>query len=169
MQFREHPLLNTPNLTAILLRGAADEATSLDACLAHLDGLMRSAGEKPPVPREEIRRHLALLQTDLALAGLLAPAGHERFGLTRRGRAALDEHPVGLSRADLMAYPEYASHVTARGRSHATSDPHARAYDAGFAASLTGQAASDNPYPPDAADHLAWENGWSQALDRNRR
>jgi hypothetical protein len=168
MHFREHPLLNTPNLTAILLRSAADGTASLDASFAHLEELLKRAGVNPPVARDEMRGRLKLLQADLALAGLLAPAGPERFGLTRRGRAALDEHPAGLSRADLMAYPEFAAHVAARGRNHATSDPHLRAYDAGFDAFLTGKDASENPHPPDTADHLAWENGWSQALDHGR-
>jgi ribosome modulation factor len=168
MQFRDHPLLNTPNLTSLLLRSAAEGATSADAVLAELEALMARAKESPPVARDEIRSRLETLQGELSLAGLLAPAGPGQFGLTRRGRTALSEHPSGLSRADLMAYPEFAARVATQSRSQTSSDPHARAYDAGFDACLTGKAAAENPHPPDTADHQAWENGWSEALDRSR-
>ena len=28
-----------------------------------------------------------------------------------------------------------------------------------------GRSLSENPYPPDSIDHLAWENGWSEGRD----
>ena len=48
-------------------------------------------------------------------------------------------------------------------------DPRAGGYDQGFYAYWSGQGPADNPYAPDSADHLAWENGWSEALDEDFR
>jgi ribosome modulation factor len=44
-------------------------------------------------------------------------------------------------------------------------DPRAEPYDRGFGAALAGRTLADNPYPPDTAGHLGWENGWVQAMD----
>ena len=48
-------------------------------------------------------------------------------------------------------------------------DPRARGYDEGFNAYWSGKDPTDNPYRPDTVDHLAWENGWSEALDEDAR
>ena len=48
-------------------------------------------------------------------------------------------------------------------------DPRAGGYDQGFYAYWNGEGPADNPHPPDSVDHLAWENGWSEALDEDFR
>ena len=104
----------------------------------------------------------------LTEAKLLAPADGG-FATTARGRAALAEHPQGFDTADLMVYPEFARYIRGLELRRAGLDPRAGGYDQGFYAYWTGELPADNPYPPDSADHLAWENGWSEALDEDFR
>jgi hypothetical protein len=167
VQFREHTMLNTPNLIAIMLRAAADGTPSVADCAARLRSLLEQAGEAPPVPPAKILRRLDELRGHLAAARLIAPMGADRFTLTERGRAALAAHPAGFATDDLMAYPEYAAQVRRRARDRSSDDPHAEAYDQGFAARQSGRPRTANPHPADSADHLAWENGWSEALDQD--
>jgi hypothetical protein len=44
-------------------------------------------------------------------------------------------------------------------------DPRPAAYDAGLQAFGEGRALDANPFASDTPDHLAWENGWSEARD----
>ena len=85
-----------------------------------------------------------------------------------RGLKALDDHPEGFSRPDMMAWPEYARKVAARLPHAAGDDPRPRAYDQGFAARLSGKSLEENPFRPDTSDHLAWEGGWSDSADQTR-
>lgn len=169
MRFREYPLLNAPNLVVVILRCAEAPATLAD-CAAGLDTLLDRAGEHPPFGRQEIESRLGMLARYLIEAKLLQSAGGGAFVTTARGKAALEAHPEGLDTADLMAYPEFARYI--RGldiRRAAGLDPRAGGYDRGFYAYWSGDAPADNPYPSDSADHLAWENGWSEALDEDFR
>jgi len=68
-----------------------------------------------------------------------------------------------------MAYPEFARHVRGLELSRVEMDPRAGSYDQGYYAYWTGRTPADNPYAPDSADHLGWENGWSEALDEDFR
>jgi hypothetical protein len=169
MHFREHPLLNTPHLILVILREAmAGEATPAD-CLARLRGLLTQANEQPPYGDAEILERLELIARYLVEARLLAPAGDRRLAITPRGREALAAHPAGFDLADLMVYPEFARHIQARARARRAMDPRMPAYDAGYAAYRGGATPADNPYPLDTVDHLAWENGWFEALDEDTR
>lgn len=169
MHFREYPLLNTPHLMLVILRACAEGETSPDACTARLRELLARADEHPPYGDAEIRARLDLLRRYLAEARLIAPADGDRFVITPRGREALAEHPQGFDLADLMAYPEFAHFIRAlaRARAEERMDPRTPAYDEGFAAYRAGAMLADNPHPSDSVDHLAWENGWFEALDED--
>jgi restriction system protein len=169
MRFREYPLLNIPNMVAIILREAAGGAATLAGCGAQLQALLDRADEHPPFGPEDAASRLQMLIRYLAEARLIAHAADGSFALTDRGRAALAEHPAGFDGADLMVYPEFARYIRGLGLRRGGMDPRAGGYDAGFHAYLSGESPADNPYPADSADHLAWENGWSEALDEDFR
>jgi hypothetical protein len=169
MRFREYPLLNTPNMVVVVLKAAADGPTTLEDCVARLQALLEQADEHPPFGPREVASRLGMLIRYLTEARLLAPAGDGGFVLTERGRAALSEHPSGLDTPDLMVYPEFARYIRGFELRRAAMDPRAGGYDQGFYAYWAGEAPADNPYPSDSADHLAWENGWSEALDEDFR
>lgn len=169
MHFREYPLLNTPHLMLLILREAAAGETSPAACAARLRELLAMADEHPPYGEAEIRGRLDVLRRYLAEAGLVEPVEGDRFRITARGREALQEHPQGFDLAELMVYPEFARFIRglARARSRGRMDPRTPAYDEGFAAYRAGAMLADNPHPSDSVDHLAWENGWFEALDED--
>ncbi len=169
MRFREYPLLNTPSMVLVILRSAAAGPTSLAACTDQLARLLDRADEHPPFGPEEIASRLAMLARYLTRAGLIGPVGEAGFTATDAGRAALAEHPQGFDTADLMAYPEFARYVRGLDRRRGPLDARAGGYDAGFYAYWSGQLPADNPYAEDSADFLAWENGWSEALDEDFR
>lgn len=167
LHFREFPLLNTPSLFRILLQTARHNACGLADCAQRLKSLLEMAGENPPVASEEVTRRMAALRDLLLEARLLTPAGDELFRITQRGLEALERHPGGFDTADLMEYPEFAAYIGARSSSAPSLDPHARQYDEGYEAYRAGQRPADNPYPAETIDHLAWENGWCEALDED--
>ncbi len=167
MHFREFPLLNTPNLMLVILREAAAGETSVDACADRLDALLMLTRERPPYGRAEILRRLEALCRYLEAARMIAPANSDRFAITPRGREALAEHPGGFDLADLMIYPEFAEFIRRLARAREQMDPRAPAYDEGFAAYRSGARLTENPYAGDTVDHLAWENGWFEALDED--
>lgn len=167
--FVEHPLLNSPHLIGIILRGAGKGEGTMQACLHRLRKLLAQSNEPASLGEDEIRAQFERLILHLSKARLINGDAGNGFTLTERGRQALTNSPEGFATADLMAYPEYALFVRTEARSHATSDPHASAFDLGSDAFRSGQSRSDNPYNPDSADHLAWQNGWSSALTLNRR
>jgi hypothetical protein len=170
MLFREYPLLNTPNMVAVILREAsADGGGTLESCTERLLVLLDAADEHPPFGREDVALRLRTLIRYLTEARLVTGGEPGAFTLTARGRTALAEHPAGFDSADLMVYPEFARYIRGLGHRRGAMDPRAGGYDAGFYAYWSGEAPADNPYPPDTADHLAWENGWSEALDEDFR
>jgi hypothetical protein len=173
MPLSDHPLLNDPNLSALILHAAADGPADLDVLLRRLHALLQTAQEPTDVPEAELRRHLRSLCGDLATARLLAPEG-DAFILTNRGRQALADHPSGLARADLAQWPEYAEAVRERAEGPGTSEPqiapghfpHPEAYENGASARIAERPLTDNPHPADTADHVAWSYGWGDAQDR---
>ena len=169
MRFREYPLLNTPNLMAIILREASAGPATLARCAARLQALLARADERPPFGPEEVASRLEVLIRYLAEARLISRGTDGSFALTERGGAALAEHPQGFDTADLMVYPEFARYIRGLERRRGLADARAGGYDEGYYAYWTGENPADNPYNPDSADHLAWENGWSEALDEDFR
>jgi hypothetical protein len=168
MRFREYPLLNTPSMVVIILRQASEQPATLADCAAELQALLDRADEHPPFGPADMASRLEMLIRYLTEAKLLTPSTEGTVSTTARGRDALAKHPQGFDTADLMIYPEFARYIRGlevrRGM-----DPRAGGYDQGFYAYWIGDAPADNPYPPDSADHLAWENGWSEALDEDFR
>jgi hypothetical protein len=168
--FREYPLLNTPNMILVLLRGAvASPTATVSGCADSLSALLAQAHEQPPFGRREIEDRLGALVRALAAAKLVVAGPDGGFSATERGREALERHPQGLDLADLVAYPEFARHMRGLELHRAALDPRSAGYDQGFYAYWTGRGPADNPFPGDSADHLAWENGWSEALDEDYR
>jgi hypothetical protein len=165
MHIREYPLLNTPHLVLVLLGAAEKGPATVEDCVRNLAALLDRADEHPPVAEDEMRRRFGMLRRQLAIARLVKPSGEEGFTLTERGREALEAHPQGFDIPDLMDYPEFARHVRGAAQEEDTGGPRIPAYDAGFAAYGEGFELADNPHPEDSSDHLAWENGWFEALD----
>lgn len=169
VELDDYPLLNIPNLIAVLLRAAERSAPTVGECAELVLRRLAEAGEAVPVPAARIAARLETLARHLAVAGLVEEVPGGRFRLTGRGRAALAAHPAGFALDDLAVYPEYAAHLAARPQAR-PADQRAGGYDQGFAAFAAGRPLAANPHPPDSADHLAWENGWSEASDeRDRR
>jgi hypothetical protein len=169
MLFREYPLLNIPSMVVVILREAADRPATLAGCTAALQGLLDRADEHPPFGPEDVASRLKTLIRYLTEAKLLTAAADGSFTATARGRAALAEHQQGFDTADLMVYPEFARYIRGLERRRTALDPRDAGYDQGFYAYWSGEMPADNPYAPDSADHLAWENGWSEALDEDFR
>jgi hypothetical protein len=167
--FVEHPLLNSPHLVGIILRNAAKGEGTLEACLQRLHDLLAQSNEKAALDEDDVRGRFERLVLHLSKARLINGDAARGFEITQRGRQALIDSPEGFATADLMAYPEYAIFVRNAARSQSTSDPHASAFDLGADAFRKGMSRSNNPYNPDSADHLAWQNGWSSALGFSRR
>ena len=159
----DHPLLNTPSLVALVLRAADEGGASAEICAGRLEALFRQTGEHPEVARDEMVARCGKAVGWLRAAGLLE-AGNGAWRLTARGREALAAHPQGMDLADLAAYPEFAEHLRQR-ESGKRPEPVAGGYDQGFAARRAGKAFTDNPHGLGSAAHLAWENGWCEALD----
>ncbi len=160
----DHAFLQAPQLIALILHLAEKGAASLDSCVARLHALFEQAGEDLPLTPDEVRDRLRRNIVALHTARLIEPEG-EGYRLTDRGREALHRHPLGMDRADLMEYPEYAAAVTADAQHGAGMDARQRSYDQGYAARRAGLRFTENPYTQNTVDHLAWENGWMEALD----
>lgn len=168
--FREFPLLNIPSLVRVILSAARQHTvTTIADCLALLEASLEQAHEAPPFPRTEIAARLSATVAVLAEAKLLTMAPDGAFTITPRGEAALVEHPQGFDVSDLMAYPEFARHLRGSDVQRPPMDPRIAGFDQGFDADWHGTLPLDNPYAPDSADHLAWENGWSAAMDIDSR
>lgn len=164
IETEEHPLLHEPDLMLAVLRTSARGFATVDDCIRQLGALLHMAHEPPPADLEELRARLEEVEAKLLRAGLIRPAGAEGFEITDRGRRILKEHPDGVDESLLMEVPQYRAAITERAAG-GSPGPGAAAYDAGYAACLSGRSLADNPYPADRRDHLDWQNGWSQARD----
>ena len=163
------PLLNTPNLVALVLRAAGEGGASAEICAERLDGLFRQTGERPELDRDQLVARCGKVVGWLRRAGLLEAGMLEmggRWVLTARGREALAAHPQGMDLADLAAYPEFAKYLQAEDAAAGrTGGGRATAYDQGFAARGEGVGFTGNPHAFGTADHQLWEKGWCEALD----
>lgn len=165
MDLSEYPLLNRPALMLLALKAAEDGPASLDDCIARLKIDLAHARENPPVNADEIAAALGAIRDELVAAALLVPAGEGRLALTGRGRDVLHEHPMGVDETVLMRFAEYRSFVREFARRRTPDDPRTARYNEGYAAYQAGLGLAENPFAPDTIDHLAWENGWSEARD----
>ncbi len=163
----DYPLLNTPNLVALILREAEAHGASAEGCADRLAALF---GETPPA----LDRHAIVARVATHLRWLrearLLDARDRCWVLTERGRKALAAHPDGMDLPDLAAFPEFAAYLEAKNVAECRSGgpaPRATSYDEGFSARHEGAAFTDNPYDFGAADHQSWEKGWCEALDED--
>jgi hypothetical protein len=171
MDLSEIPLMNRPALMLMMLKAAVDRPATLRDCRARLATELGRIHERPDVPETAIAAELEEVRKHLLAADLLAPAEGDALALTHRGRRVLAEHPLGVDETVLATFPEYRAFLRNFARRKSVDDPRLPRYDEGYAACREGRALSENPYPPDSIDHLAWENGWSEAeeSDRTRR
>jgi hypothetical protein len=159
----EPVLLHEQDLMLALLHVAAEPRATLDAAAARLRRLRRAAGEADAVD-EEVMRRLERATEALRAAGALAKADARTLKITDRGRELLAAHPEGVDETVLMQFPEYRAFI-AVGQHGPRDDPRIPAYDAGQRAFAAGEPLTANPFALDSVDHLAWENGWSEARD----
>lgn len=163
----EYPLLSYPNLMLLLMRLALAGPATLEAALERLRGDLARVQESLPVPAEDVCERMRRALVYLYAAGLLEKGAQEEFRITARGEAVLREHPDGIDDSVLLAFDEFRRFL----RRHAGRPPVEPAdtvFDAGHAAFTQGGTPADNPYDFDTAEHLAWENGWFEALDEAR-
>lgn len=165
----EVPLLNEPSLMLTILRAAARAPVNREACVESLIVSFARVREVLPGPREGLAKRIDQPFFKLVRAGLLASVGVGLFALTERGGEALQRYPAGLDETVLTQYPEYRAYLRAS-EFHAAVDGRAtfEAYGRGFLDWHDDRVATDNPFDSDSADHLAWENGWSEARDVSR-
>lgn len=165
MDLNEYTLLNRPALMLLVLKAAAERPVTIEDCHARLNEELARAHERPDVPGEAIDAELREVRTHLAAAALLVKTEDGRSALTQRGRQVLQAHPMGVDETILTQFAEYKAFIRDFARRRTVDDPRVPRYDEGYAAQQAGQMLTENPYPPDTADHLAWENGWSEARD----
>jgi restriction system protein len=164
MDLSEYPLLNRPALMLLVLKTAAERPATPRDCRDRLDTELARIHEKPEVPEAVIGAELDEVAKHLVAARLLQ-RGDGAFALTQRGRQVLAAHPLGIDETVLAEFPEYRAFIGGFARRRTVDDPRIRRYEEGFAAQQDGRSLSENPYSRDSVDHLAWENGWSEARD----
>jgi hypothetical protein len=165
MDLSEYPLLNRPVLMLLVLRAASEHPVTLRACRDRLGEELARIHERPDVPEAVIAAEFEEVGKHLEAARLLVRDGQGALSLTPRGRQVLHEHPLGVDETVLALFAEYRKFINAFAPRKTVDDPRPARYDEGYAAQQDGRSLSENPYPPDSVDHLAWENGWSEARD----
>ena len=165
MDLSEYPLLNRPALMLLVLKAAGEHPVTQRDCRARLAADLDRIHERPDVPERVIAAELDEVGKHLEAARLVTRDGNGAFSLTARGRQVLAEHPFGVDETVLASFAEYRTFIAAFARRKTVDDPRPSRYDEGHAAQQEGCSLSENPYPPDSVDHLAWENGWSEARD----
>ena len=167
------PLLNTPNLVALILRQAGSGGgASAEGCANRLIPLF-GAGEAPH--RNSVVARCASRIRWLAEARLVEPRDG-RWATTARGHEALSTHPEGMDLAELDAYPEFAAWLDsedAAERRQGGPPARATAYDEGFIARHQCAAFTDNPYDFATADtstgRRAGARRWTRRVRAARR
>lgn len=165
----EPVLLHEPDLMLAILRAASSGPAGPEEAAARLRAHLAAAREPPPADPADLRQRLERAASLLAAAGALEPAGGERCRLTESGRRLLAEHPDGVDESVLRRLPAFRAFLAARRPERPVEDPRLPAYEAGLRAFAEGQPFADNPHAADTADHLGWENGWSEARDGGPR
>jgi hypothetical protein len=148
-----------------LLRAAESGPAQKADAVARLMANLAIAHEPEPVDRNELERRLAEASAMLEAAGAIDRCAKGGFQLTRRGADLLRDHPEGVDGSLLATFPEFQAWLEARQLRETEDDPRTPAYRAGVRAFNEGRLLTDNPFPFDHPDHLAWECGWSEARD----
>jgi restriction system protein len=160
----EPVLLHEANLMLAILRVADVRSASLEDAAARLRANRAMAGEPPPENPAELWQRLEHALTALERAGAVAMVGDGRFRLTEHGAGLLAAHPGGIDETILRPVGSGSPpDVAIPERAH--DDPRPAAYGLGLRAFGDGRPIDANPYASDTPDHLAWENGWSEARD----
>lgn len=157
----EPVLLHEANLMLAILRAANGMSAGLEDAAARLRANLALAGEPAPHDPADLWRRLEQALALLEQAGAVAVIGERGFRSTALGSRLLAEHPEGVDETVLWAVGA-GSRTTER---HAQDDPRLPAYTAGLLAFADGRSLVANPHAADTPDHLAWENGWSEARD----
>jgi hypothetical protein len=165
----EPVLLHEPDLMLAILRAAQAGPADLEAAMARLAATRAMAGEGAPKDPAALRRRLEEAAAMLEGAEAIAPIVGDRFRLTERGAALLEENVAGVDQSVLRQFPEFRGFMAGRSAHETDDDPRLPAFAAGLEAFGTGCAFNDNPYAADTPDHLAWEAGWSEARDDRKR
>lgn len=161
-------LLHEADLMTALLEAASPDVELLPAAEAGLRHWLGEAGEDPAkVDWKEVHERLRAALVELLAARALEPVTASRYRITARGRELLRHRSEGIDESLLARFPEYRRWAESR-RVDGEADPRHDAFLAGMQAFVEGLAPEDNPYPPDTADFLAWEAGWSVARDAVR-
>ncbi len=93
-------------------------------------------------------------------------ADDDRFTITERGRQVLAEHPMGVDDSVLTQFGEFREFLRRSSPHRVPENPELVTQEEGYYAFLDDQSIVDNPYGFDTSKHLAWENGWFEAHDR---
>lgn len=161
----EPVLLHEQDLMLALLHVAAERPSTVLAAAARLRGLRQIAGEADIV-NDEVMHRLGRAAAALRAAGALSRAEAGTLRISDRGRRLLAAHPEGVDETALMQFPEFRAFIAAAGPRGPRDDPRIPAYDTGQRAFAAGEPFTANPFALDSIDHLAWENGWSEARDQ---
>jgi hypothetical protein len=167
----EPVLLHEQDLMLAMLQAAAAAPASLDDALSRLERFRRQANE-PPVPdRDEIETRLRQVASALRSARALECSDDGTLRITESGRELLRRHPDGIDTSVLMELEPYRTAMELKaGPPDAdlrSSDPRPGAYDDGQRAFSCGRRFAQNPFASDSVDHLAWQNGWTEARDES--
>jgi restriction system protein len=166
MDLEEYPLLHFPDLVLALLRAGRDGGGSLAGAARHLMRLRARAREAERVDALELTRRLERARLHLVAARLIEMEEDESVRTTERGHGVLDTHPEGVDDGVLMAFPEFRAWMEAARTRPPPENPLAPEFQDGWAAGLQGGRLDDNPYPPETAQHAAWEDGRLEARFR---
>ena len=158
-------LLHEVDLMLAILRSAERGPARLEDAMRHLEGYRALANEPPSPDPDELRARFERAAVELLAARAVMAVDSERFELTARGAQLLARYPEGIDGSVLRQFPEYQAWLEARSRRASQDDPRLLAFAAGMRAFRESRQISDNPYPTDLPDHLAWESGWSVARD----
>ncbi len=155
-----------------LLKVASRGEATVDGALRSLQRTLERAHEDRDVSPEAIRPRLTMARRHLLAARLLEETAAGRVRITERGRRVLREHPMGVDDSVLMAFPEFRDFIHRASERPPVDYPapperHSKEYQEGYIAYRRGRSAADNPYGADSVNHLAWQNGWSEARDED--
>lgn len=167
MDTEEFPLLHYQDLLLAMLRVAARGEAGLEDCIEELKEKLELAHEHPTIDREEMLRRLERARIYLVEARALQTLGNARFRITERGRRLLADYPKGVDDSVLLQFPEFRHFIHEAGEHVPPENARAEFFDRGYSAYCEGKRAADNPFETDTIKHLAWENGWFEALSED--
>lgn len=171
--FGEVPLINMANVMLAALKLAAARPAVPGDCVEQIARNLAKVHENPEAQRAELEARVELAFVELLAAGLIEEVKGGGFQLTARGRTVLENHPMGVDESVLAEFREFRDFVkkhdapVAGGDAAPLDATSSRAYLDGYGAFGGGKRATENPHPPDMAEHMAWDAGWFEAFDES--